>query len=183
MNAQCQRMVTILILLFALPIFIQAQSVNKSPVSVPAGIKNITIKYGENDTPITLKPAEKVAFLFVYGIWGLEGDCFNGDMGVGRLCSLAELVKGVKTKGGETLGLAVDPAQDTNYGYDIITIGGDCIIRAIPRSPGLGAFAMVGTVRRSIGNFYYNPKGSDLMSAITLTEYGYDGDGFRRQNR
>jgi hypothetical protein len=116
----------------------------------------------------------------VYGIWGLEGNCFDNDMGVGRLCTLAELVKGVKAKSGKTLGLTVDPTQDTNYSYDVITIGGDCIIRAIPRDPGLGAFAMVGTARRSSGNFYYNPKGSDLMYAVQLTEYGYEGTGFRR---
>jgi len=179
MNVLHRRMIAILILLFAFPMFIQAQSAGKSPVSVPADLKNITVKYGD-DTPVTLKPAEKVAFLFVYGIWGLEGNCFDSDMGVGRLCTLAELVNGVKTKGGETLGLKVDPAQDTNYSYDVILIGGDCLIRAIPRSAGLAAFAMVGTARRSSGNFYYSSKGPDLTNAIKLTEYGYEGRGFRR---
>jgi hypothetical protein len=173
-------MIVILILLVASPTFIHAPSAKNSTVSVPADLTNLTIKYGENNTPITLKPAEKVAFLFVYGIWGLEGDCISSDMGVGRLCTLAELVNGIKTKGGETIGLKVDPARDADYGYDVITIGSDCLIRAIPRNPGLGAFAMVGSSRRSSGNFYYNPKGADMMYALKLTEYGFEGDGFRR---
>jgi len=180
MNTQRRRTAVILVLLLAFPVFIQAQEANQSPISVPEGTKVATLKYGEDEAQLTLKPAEQVAFLFVYGLWGLEGKCFDGDIGVGRVCTLDELVKGIKTKNGETLGLKIDPAQDTNYTYDIIPIGGDCVIRAIPRSPGLGAFAMVGTLRRSSGNFYYNPKGPDLMYAIRLTEYGFEGRGFRR---
>ena len=180
MHAQRRCTISTLIPLFAFPVLIQSQNANQSPISVPPSVKNITIKYGEDDTPLKLKPAEQVAFLFVYGIWGREGNCLDKDMGIGRLCTMAELVSGVKTNAGGTIGLSEDPGRDTNYSYDIITIGGDCVIRAIPRSPGLGAFATVGSARRSSGNFYYNPKGADLMHAVKLTEYGYEGKGFTR---
>jgi hypothetical protein len=180
MNTFCRRTIAILILLFALPSIIQAQGAKPSPISVPAGIKNLTVKYGENETLAQLKPAEQVAFLFLSAIWGLEESCLDKDMGIGRLCTLPELAKGVKTNGGEILGLEVDPSLDSNYTYDAILIGKDCVLRAIPRGPGLGAFARVGSPRRSSGNFYYNPKGSTLVSAEKLTEYGYEGHGFSR---
>lgn len=54
-------------------------------------------------------------------------------------------------------------------------------MRAVPRGPGLGAFALMGSPK-SFGriSLYDNPKGPDLINAVQLTEMGYDGDGFRR---
>lgn len=168
----------VVIVLLASPLLVYAQAGKKAPVTVPQGTQ-ITLKYGDDDTVAALKPAEQVAFLFVYGIWGLQGDCYDKDNGIGRLCTLPELVKGV-TKDGRTIGLKVDPAADANYTYDVTIVGGDCMIRAIPRTPGLGSFGMAGTPRRFSGNLYYNPKGADLSQAQKATEYGYNGDGFKR---
>jgi hypothetical protein len=150
-----------------------------SPVFVPDGTRISELKYGDEETALTLQPGEQVAFLFVYGVWGLEQDCFSADSGVGRFCTLAELVKGVKAPGG-TLGLAINPVKDTNYSYDLTIIGSDLVIRAIPRVRDLGAFAMTGSGRRSIGNFWYSPKSGDLTKALQITQYGYGGSGFRR---
>jgi hypothetical protein len=45
----------------------------------------------------------------------------------------------------------------------------------------LGAFGLCGSLTRSIGNFYYNPSGPDLVrGTVKLTEYGFEGQGFRR---
>ncbi len=121
-----------------------------------------------------------MAFLFLYGIWNIESRCLEADTGIGRLATLGELVKGVKTPGGEVLGLSINPVKDTNYSYDLMIIGNDVVIRANPRAPGLGGFALVGSPKRILGNFYYNPKGGDLAKAIKLSEMGYGGDGFVR---
>ena len=121
-----------------------------------------------------------MAFLFVNGIWGLEGRALEKDTGLGRLCTLRELITGVKIAGGEVLGLSINPVKDTNYNYDIVIIGEDCLIRALPRVKGIGGFAMLGSPRRAIGTFYYSPDGADLTRAVKVTEMGYGGDGFVR---
>ncbi len=158
----------------------RAVGAGKSPVTVPEGTTIITVKYGDDGTEAPLKPEEQVAFLFVYGIWGLEGECME-DPEVGRLCQIAELVKGMKGQGGRIIGLSLDPRKDTNYNYDMTIVGADCLIRAVPRIAGLGAFGLAGSPRRGIGNFYYNPAGPDLVrGTVKLTEYGFDGSGFRR---
>jgi len=151
-----------------------------APVLVPDGTKVSELKWGDDEAVLTLQPAEQVAFLFVYGIWGLEQDCISKDMGVGRPCTRDELARGVKTPGGGTLGLSVNPVKDYNYTYDVIIVGSDLVIRAIPRVKDLGAFAMTGSARRSIGNFWYSPGSADLSKAVQLTQYGYEGNGFRR---
>lgn len=166
-----------LCLMLVVPAMVQAGT---STVFVPGGTKVAELKYGDQETVLTLQPAEQVAFLFVYGIWGLEQDCISADSGVGRLCTLAELVKGVKAPDGSTLGLAVNPVKDTNYFYDVILIGSDLVIRAIPRVRDLGAFAMTGSGKRFSGNLWYTPKSADLTKAVQLTQFGYDGNGFKR---
>ena len=181
MNAHLGRALVVFGLLLAYPVLGHAQDNGSSPVSVPEGTTVNAIKYGgENPTSADLKPAEQVAYLFVEAFWGLERNCVDKDSGVGRLCSLAELVKGVQAKSGRTLGLTEDPARETNYRYDVTIIGDDIIIRAFPRGQGLGAFAMVGSPKGFGGNMYFNPTGPDMIRATKVTERGYEGSGFRR---
>jgi hypothetical protein len=175
MRIQPRMVLAVLCLVLVLPAMANA---GPSTVSVPDGTRVSELKYGDEEV-LTLQPAEQVAFLFVYGIWGLEQDCISADMGVGRLCTLGELARGVKAASGGTLGLAINFVKDTNYNYDLFIIGSDLVIRAIPRVKGLGSFAMMGSGRRSSGNFWYSPS-ADLTKAVQLTQYGYEGDGFRR---
>jgi len=165
-------------LLLALAPFAHAQ--NKSAVSVPAGTKVMPLRYAEDQPAIDLKPEEQVAFLYVYGLWFLEQECLDADMGVGRLCTLGELINGVKTPDGRVLGLSVTPVKDTNYRYEIMIIGEDCVIQAVPRVKGLGGLAVLGSPRRSAGSFYYSSFGTDMTRAVRIIEMGYEGDGFRR---
>jgi hypothetical protein len=170
-------------LLLAYPFCGLAQGGQASGVTVPSGTEISTLKYSGNDGAVVkLKPAEQVAFLFVYGLKDLEskcGDTFFG--GPGRPCSLAELVGGVKDKNGHVFGLNRDPAQDSNYRYTVMIIGKDVVITAVPKSAGLGAFAWVGAPGgMGMGHFYYNPDGADLVKARELGEVGYSGSGFKR---
>jgi hypothetical protein len=171
-------LLALLCLMLVLPAMAQAAP---STVTVPEGTKVSDVKYGDDETVATLKPEEQVAFLFLYAMWGLEGNCLEKDSGIGRLATLGELIKGVKDSSGHVIGLSISPVKDTNYAYDIIIIGRDCLIRANPRVKGIGALAMTGTASRMSGNFYYNPNGPDLTKAVKLTEYGYEGDGFKRR--
>jgi hypothetical protein len=150
-------------------------------VAVPAGTKLNTLKYNDTTgTVVQLKPAEQVAFLFVYGMEGLENECIDTFYGGrGRPCSLDELLKGVSGKS-RTIGLNTDPAQDTNYQYKLEIIGQDCVIRAIPQQPGLGGFVYVGSPEGLHGNFYFNPTGADMTQGKRLGEMGYSGKGFTR---
>ena len=99
---------------------------------------------------------------------------------MGRLCTLGELINGVKAPGDRVIGLSVTPVKDTNYRYEILIIGQDCVIQAVPRVKGLGGFAMLGSPRRMVGTFYYSAAGADMSKAVKVTEMGYEGDGFRR---
>ena len=87
-------------------------------------------KYEEDQPALDLKPEAQVAFLYVYGLWFLEQQCLDRDMGVGRLCTLGELINGVKTSDGHVIGLSLTPVKDTNYRYEIMVIGSDCVIQA-----------------------------------------------------
>ena len=95
-------------------------------------------KYAEDQPALELKPAEQVAFLYVYGLWFMEQDCLDKDSGVGRLCTLRELITGVKTPDGQVIGLSVNPVKDTNYNYEIMIIGDSCVIKAVPARQGPG---------------------------------------------
>ncbi len=164
-------------LLLAQSLSIQAQG--KSPISVPAGTTVNPVKFGE-DQEVVLKPGEQVAFLFICGIWGLEDRCLDKDFGPGRLFPLRDLVQGVKAPDGGVIKLSVDPFKDTNYRYDVMVVGDECVVWATPRVPGLGAFARIGSPKSLNASFYYNPKGADLTRMEKLSEYGYGGNGFLR---
>jgi hypothetical protein len=178
MNARLWHVGLIAVLMFTLSPHAQAQ--NNLPVPVPAGTTVYPPKYAEDQPALQLKPAEQVAFLYVYGLWFMEQDCLDGDSGVGRLCTLRELITGVKTPDGGVIGLSVNPVKDTNYNYEIMIIGDSCLIRATPRAKGLVGFAVLGSPRRSFGSVYYSPDGADMTRAVPLIEMGYEGSGFRK---
>jgi len=178
MNARLLHVCLAASLLFTVSPFAQAQTA--LPVPVPAGTTVMPLRYAEDKPALELKPAEQVAFLYVYSLWWMEGDCLDKDMGVGRLCTLRELIAGVKAANGEVIGLSVNPVKDTNYNYEIMIIGDSCLIRASPRVKGLCGFATLGSPRMSSGSFYYSPDGADMTRAVKLIEMGFEGDGFRR---
>ena len=158
-----------------------AQGGQASGLTVPAGTKISALKYSDGGV-VDLKPAEQVAFLLVYNIKDLESTCASTFFGgPGRPCSMSELVSGIKTKNGQSVGLTINPAQDPKYRYTLTIIGKFRIITAIPKGPGLGAFAWVGQPGgMGRGGFYYNPDGADLAKAKELGEMGYEGNGFKR---
>jgi hypothetical protein len=178
MNARLWHVCLIAGLVSALSPVAQAQT--NLPVPVPDGTTVFPPRYAEDQPALELKPAEQVAFLYVYGLWFMEQDCLDKDLGVGRLCTLRELITGVKSQGGQVIGLSVNPVKDTNYNYEIMIIGDSCVIRAIPRVKGLGGFATLGSPRLSSGSFYFSPDGADMTRAVKLIEMGFDGNGFRR---
>lgn len=169
-----------LVMMIVLPI--AGQTNQGGAVGVPAGTKVGTIRFSdEGQTEAHLKPAEQVALLFTYAIWQAERSCSDNRNGIGRLCSLKELVAGVDLKNGSSAGLSVDPTGDTNYRYSVTNIGNHCVVTALPSAAGLGAFAIVGTGGTfSSADYYLNPEGGDLAGARKLSEVGYSGRGFQR---
>ena len=132
-------------------------------------------------TPIPFKVPEQVAFLFVHNIKSLQKDpCMKY---LQRLCSLDELVQGVKGKPGGEKGLNRNPARETDYSYQVTFFGepyqtaARYQVEAIPRRPGLGGFLFVSD-RRGFSNFYYNPNGAATAKDKKLGAYGTNGDGF-----
>jgi hypothetical protein len=89
---------------------------SSSPITTDA---QVTVK-DSNDNAIALKPAEKVAVMFMQAVSFMEDDCLNG---LKRRCSLAELVAGVKSPGWPVGRLKYDPARDSNYKYTVTVSG------------------------------------------------------------
>ncbi len=156
-----------------------AQRASTSGIVYPTDTTISTIKDGAGHV-VTLNAQEKVAFLFVNAIEGAENDCLNTFFGgPGRLCTMEELVQGVRTKSGFA-GLTQNPAHDPNYSYKLaVIVGQTLLITAIPRHSGIGAFALVGTAG-AMGQIYFNPNGSDLKKVVALTDFGIGGNGFKR---
>jgi len=180
LRTRLERALLFLGLLCASPLFGQAQSGGSPPIVIPTGTSVDAITLGDDQKKVTLKPEEQVAFLFVYDIWGLERDCADKQSGLGRLCSAGDLVKGLKGKNGQIIGLTTNPSQDANYRYGVSIIGDDCIITASPKSPGLGGFAMIGTPDNDRSDFYFNPAGANMTAAQKVYSMGYEGNGFKR---
>ena len=132
-------------------------------------------------TPIPFKLPEQVAFLFVQDIKSLQKDpCMKY---LERLCSLDELVQGVKGKPGGQKGLKRDPRRETDYSYQVTFFGepyqtaARYQVEAVPRRPGLGGFLFISD-RRGFSNFYFNADGPATTKDKKLGAYGSTGDGF-----
>lgn len=104
---------------------------------------------------------EQRALEFIAAISFLEDvSCANG---MGRPCSLDELIKSVrKTKGqkGEVIGLARDPRADSNYQYAVKISTGELEISATPQRSGLGGFLI------DFFGIHFNPKGPATLADI-----------------
>ncbi len=146
-------------------------------VKLPYGTTLEPLQIGQRK--IALEGAAAVAFLFVANLADEESQCTSKFFGgPGRLCTLRELVTGIKAGSG-VIGLSRDPAQDRNYRYQLLLIGEDCLILARPRRAGLPEFAFIGNPKFN-GDFYYIPAGRDLQHAEKVDGRGYSGAGFKR---
>jgi OmpA-OmpF porin, OOP family len=148
-----------------------------SGVELPSGTV-ITGKW-DDGTDLKLKPPEAVALLFLSAIVDCQIPC---DLQFNRYCSIAELVKGVKTDSGVN-GLSRDPAQDTNYRY-ILTLSGKAYqIAAVPRRPGLGGWLFVNGTSSSAYHFNPNGPATEKNKKIADPGFGVTGESsnFERQ--
>jgi hypothetical protein len=121
-------------------------------------------------TPLSLKPQEQVAFIFLTDIKTLE-------MELNRYISMQELVKGVKTRVG-LRGLTRDPAQDRNYSYTLTGSGQNYRLTVVPRRPGLGGWLVVGGAFSA--DIYFNPRGPASTNDKKIGNYSVSGDTFQR---
>jgi hypothetical protein len=150
-----------------------------SPGGLPEGT-TVEAEYA-GGPPIQFKLPEQVAFLFVHNIKSLEKDpCMRY---LQRLCSLDELVQGVKGKPGGEKGLKRDPRREADYSYQVTFFGepyqtaARYQVEAIPRRPGMGGFLFISD-RRGFNDFYFNANGAATTKDKKLGAFGTTGDGF-----
>ena len=151
-----------------------------TPVAaLPEGTK-VEASYADG-TAIPLKVPEQVAFLFVHNIRSLEKDpCMAVFQ---RLCSLDEMLQGVKNRRGSIVALKRDPRREADYSYRLSFSGepyqtaARYQVEAIPQRPGLGGFFYVSD-RRGFSDFYFNPAGAATSKDKKLGAYGTEGVGF-----
>jgi hypothetical protein len=134
----------------------------------------VTIK-GPNRNDIALKPAEKVAVMFMQAIQFMEDDCMDG---LKRRCSLAELAAGVNSPNVPIGRLRYDPARDPNYKYTITVLGRLWAASAIPQHSGLGGFYVEGG-KSLVADTFYKPNGPATDNDLALSEIAIDGESFR----
>jgi hypothetical protein len=161
----------------------QAGAISAPGAATQSGLppgSTVEAQYADG-TPIPFKLPEQVAFLFVQDIKSLQKDpCMKY---LERLCSLDELVAGVKGKPDGQKGLKRDPRRETDYSYQVTFFGepyqtaARYQVEAIPRRAGLGGFLFVSD-RRGFSNFYFNANGAATTTDKKLGAYGSTGDGF-----
>lgn len=135
---------------------------------LPAGTRVDTLQLA-GGTPLKLKPHEALAFIFVTEVKTLR-------MELGHFHTVAELVKGVKTRAG-LKGLSLDPATDKAYRYTLTHAGKKYRLKAVPQRPGLGGWLLVGDDDNA--DIYFNPHGAASTKDEKIGAYGTSG-GFLR---
>jgi len=138
------------------------ETAKATPAAASAEIK-VQLKDSQG-TEITLKPEEKLAFLFMEAISAMETDCHYG---LHRPCSLEELVKGPKSAAQNIGRLKFDPAEDPNYQYTITISSEGWEGRADPKHAGLGGLFYDGK-NRSMARSYFNAKGTATSQNTAL---------------
>ncbi len=110
-----------------------------------------------------LKPKEEEAYKIIFAILLMEG--FECAPGLGRACTLDELIDGVTAKSGKKIGGTAerDIRKDPDYEYRLkVTSANELEVSAAPRRPGLGGLLSTG------GNTYYNPNGPASTRDLVL---------------
>ncbi|MGH9408206.1 MAG: hypothetical protein ACRD1V_01980 [Vicinamibacterales bacterium] len=170
---------TILTVVFAIPAAAQHDgpdskypAIVSGPITAHAAVE---IR-DEDDKPIALKPEEKIAVMFLEAISDLEDDCSHH---LHRVCSMADLVKGVQNPGWNIGHLTHDPATDPNYTYTVTANGTGWEATALPNHPGLGAFFY--NCRLISLKRYYNPSGPATAHSIPFANVSIRGERFKKR--
>jgi hypothetical protein len=142
-------------------------------------VTKVTVKYPDG-SEIKLSPEEQVAFVFVASTELLEYSCSDPTY-IGRVCSLDELVKGIRAKTGAMLGFSQNPKLDPQYHYTLtISDAGDRYqIEASPQRAGLGGFVCYGKKGWMFGDQFYNPKGVAANTSSKIGTMSIAGTDFR----
>lgn len=122
-----------------------------------------------NGKAMKFKRPEQIAAIFVFDIGDIEGSCHRH---ANRYCTIAGLVKGVKTKYWGTLSLKRNPLKDPNYTYKLTIVKrslNPIHVAAIPRKPGLGGWLSVGS--GDFPDMYFNPKGPATMKSKKVQSF------------
>jgi hypothetical protein len=146
-------------------------------VAAPAPIATTTatVEIESAKGKIPLKPAEKIALMFLTAIQQVEFYC---NFGGHDSCPLASFLPGLPQTGHEPKSrLEFDPASDPNYRYTVRTNGPAWEAHADPTKPGLAGFYFYGGAMRG-SEAYYNPGGPATLKDTKLTSRSIMGDGF-----
>lgn len=142
-------------------------------IQVPKGVQ-FEMKW-DDGSPLNVKPQEEVAFILISDISNLQN--IPCQLNLNRFCSLAELVKGVKTDS-RVEGLTVDPAQDKDYHFNLTITGETFQVAAVPTRPALGGWLYV---KQEFGSdCYFNPHGPATTKDKKIGDFSVFGGNFER---
>jgi hypothetical protein len=127
--------------------------------------------------PVPLKDPEKIAFMFVSAIEGIEGECWRAG---NHVCTIDEMVAGPVVSGQHISGLKFAPKMDPNYTYTITTSDTGWQLHADPKKPGFISFCLDGH-NFFVMNVTYSRTGKATPTDTGFTSTGITGDSFRAQ--
>ena len=128
------------------------------------------------DGPITLRPEEKVAFMFLSSIQSIEFWCVQQEQ---RACTLNQLLASDTAADGVQLGcLKYDPAEDSNYSYSLTVSDKSWDARAKARKKGLMSFHFLSPGNPFVSQAFYRPRGAVGPVEKEITARGIEGQSF-----
>lgn len=135
---------------------------------------NAVVEIEDANGQIPLKPAEKIAVMFLAAMQSIQGDC---QMHAGGACTLEQMVAGPKSTDNWHINrLKYDPSADPDYTYTVKVNGRSWEAHANPKRQGLGGFYYI--AKFASPEAYYNPNGPASPMDRQLTSRSISGDSF-----
>ena len=135
-----------------------------------------TVTAPDHDGPLTLRPEEQVALMFLLSIKSIEFWCVQQEE---RACTLDELIASDRMADGTRVGcLKYGPAEDSNYSYSLTVSDKSWDARAKARKKGLASFHFQSSGNPYFLQTFYRPRGAIGPVEKEITEYGGSGESF-----
>jgi len=138
---------------------------------------NAKVEAEDSKGPVTFKPQEQVAMMFLTAIEGIEFECWRDGT---RFCTMNELLTGPVVKGEKKDHLKFDPKTDPNYNYVLINDDTGWQLHVTSRKPGLMGF-LLDAHNHMVMTVTYNRSGTATAADAEFTSRGVSGDSFRAQ--
>jgi hypothetical protein len=136
---------------------------------------NAKVEAADDKGPVTFKPQEQIAMMFLTAIEGIEFECWRDGA---RFCTMNELLTGPMVKGEKKDHLKFDPNSDPNYNYVLTNDDTGWKLHVNAKKPGLMGL-LLDAHNYMIITVTYNRSGTATTADAQFMSRGVMGDSFR----